>query len=197
MLRERGSGLRVGGWGAFPDRESTVNSPIQYSYHLPHPDQATHRPSDVPCLTGKLNRYFTVSYPHSHLHGSSCPAAEGWQGIFLPSNRTCENGWKLSSISLCVCVSIILCLCMHPHKHTSLYTTYVSRFAYISKFVYVSLSISPYPGKGLCVRVNNTPCTHETHTPISKHTCMHNHIYLQICIYISLDRHLALKLVEF
>lgn len=118
---------------------STVNSPIQCSYHLPL-SLTTHRrrsrPSscaparplanstapcqpacllaclpaclpwlrlaDVPCLTGKLNRYFTVSYPPPRLHRpppssflpflplsrppvparasaarSSCPAAEG------------------------------------------------------------------------------------------------------------------------
>lgn len=63
--RERGKG----------GRGSTVNSPIQCSYHLPL-SLTTHRRhlrivpptlqvrlADVPCLTGKLNRYFTVSYP--------------------------------------------------------------------------------------------------------------------------------------
>lgn len=67
----------------------TVNSPIQCSYHLPHSPSLSvprrgrvrptsfspcsfarrrwwwccHHPLDLPCLTGKLNRYFTVSYP--------------------------------------------------------------------------------------------------------------------------------------
>ena len=124
---------------------STVNSPIQCSYHLPlsltthrrcsRPSSCTPsrlpvplaspanstapcqpacllaclpaclpwlRLADVPCLTGKLNRYFTVSYPPPRLRRpppssflpflplsrppvparasaarSSCPAAEG------------------------------------------------------------------------------------------------------------------------
>lgn len=139
--REGGGGWRpvvvAGGWVAAREGArggSTVNSPIQCSYHLPlsltthrrrprppscaHP-LAPHQPSaapylpacllaclpwlrlaDVPCLTGKLNRYFTVSYPPPRLRRpppssflpfqplsrpparapaarSSCPAAEG------------------------------------------------------------------------------------------------------------------------
>lgn len=93
----RGVAAREGARGG-----STVNSPIQCSYHLPlsltthrrrprppscahpltpcQPSAAPYLPAclpaclpwlrlaDVPCLTGKLNRYFTVSYPPPRLH---------------------------------------------------------------------------------------------------------------------------------
>lgn len=109
--RERGKG----------GRGSTVNSPIQCSYHLPL-SLTTHRRhlrivpptlqvrlADVPCLTGKLNRYFTVSYPLRSLPSprpflsraatlslspssfggrSSCPAAEQARGRAVVARRT-------------------------------------------------------------------------------------------------------------
>lgn len=110
VLRGRGSGLNVGGFeGAFANGESTVNSPIQCSYHLPHSDQATHnRPSDVPCLTGKLNRYFTVSYPHSQLPPAARvrPQRGGKASSYPPIAlaRTAGNSQVSLSLSLFLCI---------------------------------------------------------------------------------------------
>lgn len=90
--RERGKGAGEGG--------STVNSPIQCSYHLPL-SLTTHRRhlrivpptlqvrlADVPCLTGKLNRYFTVSYPLRSLpspHPFLSPVAQAVLSLLPPS----------------------------------------------------------------------------------------------------------------
>lgn len=48
------------------------------------------RLADVPCLTGKLNRYFTVSYPPSRLPPSSSVFLSPFPA-FIASSRSCSR----------------------------------------------------------------------------------------------------------
>lgn len=90
-VRERERKVKEEGGG------STVNSPIQCSYHLPL-SLTTHRRhlrivpptlqvrlADVPCLTGKLNRYFTVSYPLRSLPSPRPFLSPRAQAVLSPS----------------------------------------------------------------------------------------------------------------
>lgn len=110
VLRGRGSGLGVGGAGV-SQLEGVPLIP-RYNAHITFPTLTshpltTHHPSDVPCLTGKLNRYFTVSYPHSTTTAARVRPQRGGKASSYPPialARAAGNSQVPVYISAWVCV---------------------------------------------------------------------------------------------